>query len=317
MKYRLCVGGLALAFAVLSRTPLDAQDRRPLSPQQRNLATHGLAVTPFFEGWYPNANGTYTVSFGYFNRNREEVVSLPVGPDNFIEPAEFDGTQPTLFSPRRDQGVFTITMPGEFAESGGRVVWTITAHGVTHSVPGRIGVSAYALSHGAMAMGSLPPMLKLSRDGLELWGPMSTSGDPATDPVALEGEGPIGSVRNPLPRTASVGTPLTLTIWVADRFEPEARGVGSDRERIIPGVKWYTHQGPAPAKFGEESEPDEDGEGAEPEPDEDGEATTTATFSEPGTYVLRVRVDSFNDLEGSPGDQCCWTNGYISVTVSP
>ena len=63
--------------------------------------------------------------------------------------------------------------------------------------------------------------------------------------------------------------------------------------------------------------PGEDGEGEEPEPNEDGEATTTATFSEPGTYVLRVRVDSFSQLEGSPGDQCCWTNGYISVTVSP
>ena len=79
MRYRVCVGGLALALAVLSWTPLDAQDRRPLSAQQRNLATHGLAVTPFFEGWYPNANGTYTVSFGYFNRNREEVVHVPVG----------------------------------------------------------------------------------------------------------------------------------------------------------------------------------------------------------------------------------------------
>ena len=317
MKYLVCVGGLALVLAVLSWAPLDAQDSRPLSPQQRNMSAGGLAVSPFFEGWYPNANGTYTLSFGYFNRNREEVVHLPVGPDNFIEPAEFNGTQPTLFSPRRDQGVFTVTLPGDFAESGGRVVWTITAHGVTHSVPGRIGVDYYALSHGAMAMGSLPPMLKLRRNGPELWGMMSTTGNPATDPVALEGEGPIGSVRNLLPRAASVGTPLTLTIWVADRFNPEARGIGSDRERITPGVKWYTHQGPSPAEFGEEPEPGEDGEGEEPEPDEDGEATTTATFSEPGTYVLRVRVDSFSPLEGSPGDQCCWTNGYISVTVSP
>ena len=173
------------------------------------------------------------------------------------------------------------------------------------------------VSHGAMAIGSLPPMLKLRRNGPELWGPMSTTGDPATDPVALEGEGPIGSVRNPLPRTASVGTPMTLTIWVADRFEPEARGEGSDRARLIPGVAWYTHQGPSPAEFGEEPEPDEDDESDEPVPEGDIEATTTATFSEPGTYVLRVRVDSFNDIEGSPGDQCCWTNGYISVTVSP
>ena len=315
MTYRVCVGCLALALAVLSRAPLDAQDRRPLSAQQRNLAAGGLAVSPYFEGWYRNANGTYTVSFGYFNRNREEVVSLPVGPDNFIEPSEFNGTQPTLFSPRREVGVFTVTMAGDFAESGGRVVWTINAHGVRHEVPGRIGVGAYNLSHGAMAMGSLPPVLKLRRNGPELWGVMSTTGNPATDPVALEGEGPIGSVRNPLPMTASVGTPLTLTVWAVDRLDPGARGEGSDRVQITPGVAWYTHQGPSPAEFGEPD--DEDGEGNEPEPDEDGETTTTATFSEPGTYMLRVRVDNFNPLEGSPGDQCCWTNGYISVTVSP
>ena len=261
---------------------------------------------PFFRGWYPNSNGTYTLSFGYFNRNREEVVHLPLGPNNYIEPAEFDGGQPTFFPPRREAGVFTVTLPGNLAESGTRVVWTITANGVTHSVPGRIGVAYYALSHGAMAMGSLPPMLKFRRNGPELWGPETTTGDPRRDPVALEGEGPIGSVGNLLPMTASVGTPLALTIWVADRFESEARGVGSDRARLTPGVTWYTHQGPSPVAFGEE-----------PEPEQDGEATTTATFSEPGTYVLRVRVDNFNPLDSSSGDQCCWTNGYISVTVSP
>jgi hypothetical protein len=310
MKYRVCVRGLALVLAVLSGTSLVAQDRRQpsrqLVPQQRNLATHGLAVSPFFEGWYPNSNGTYTLSFGYFNRNREEVVQAPIGPDNFIEPADFNGGQPTVFLRRRQVGVFTVTLPGDFAEGDGRVIWTITANGVTHSVPGRIGVSAYQLSHGAMAMGSLPPMLKLSPDGPELWGPMSTFGDPAEDPVALEGEGPIGSVGNPLPMAASVGAPLTLTVWVADRLDPEARGIGSDRVRVTPGVTWYTHQGHSLVEFGQD-----------PEPDEDGEATTTATFSEPGTYVLRVRVDNFNPLDSTPGDQCCWTNGYSSVTVSP
>ena len=104
MKHRACVGCLALAFAVLSWAPLDAQDRRPLSPQQRNMSAGGLAISPFFEGWWANANGTYTVSFGYFNRNREVTENIPVGPNNFIEPAEFNGTQPTIFSPRRDMG---------------------------------------------------------------------------------------------------------------------------------------------------------------------------------------------------------------------
>ncbi len=39
--------------------------------------------------------------------------------------------------------------------------------------------------------------------------------------------------------------------------------------------------------------------------------------SEPSAYVLRVHVDNFSPLEVSSGDQCCWTNGYSSVTASP
>jgi len=25
--------------------------------------------------------------------------------------------------------------------------------------------------------------------------------------------------------------------------------------------------------------------------------------------------DNFNPMDSTPGDQCCWTNGYVSVTV--
>ncbi len=307
-----------MALAFLSGTPLSAQDQqkpiKQLVPQQRNPVTHGLAISPYFEGWYQNSNGTYTVSFGYFNRNLEEVVYVPIGPNNFIEPAEFDGGQTTLFSPKRQRGVFTVTLPGHFAENGGRVVWTITANGVTHSVPGKIGVPAYALSHDAMALGSLPPMLKLHPDGPELWGPMSTDGNPATDPVAIEGEGPIGSARNPLQMTASIGTPLTLTVWVADRLDQEVPGrLGANKwnnqVRLATNVTWHTHQGPSLIEFSEENGPVSS---------EDGAITTTATFKNPGTYILRVQVDNFNVLlDSSSRSQCCWTNGYINVKVSP
>ena len=34
----------------------------------------GQTVTPVFEGWYRNPDGTFSISFGYFNRNAEEVV---------------------------------------------------------------------------------------------------------------------------------------------------------------------------------------------------------------------------------------------------
>ena len=48
-----------------------------------------------------------------------------------------------------------------------------------------------------------------------------------------------------------------------------------------------------------------------------GTASVYATFSEPGEYLMRARVDNFNSSDSSSGDQCCWTNAYIRVTVTP
>ena len=64
-------------------------------------SARGGTVTPSFEGWYRNPDGSYTLSFGYFNRNTEEIVSIPIGPDNFIEPGDPDQGQPAVFLPQR------------------------------------------------------------------------------------------------------------------------------------------------------------------------------------------------------------------------
>ena len=45
--------------------------------------------------------------------------------------------------------------------------------------------------------------------------------------------------------------------------------------------------------------------------------TTTATFEQPGEYLVRVRADNFGRVDSSSGNQCCWTNGYLKVTVTP
>jgi hypothetical protein len=267
------------------------------------LVASGLAVSPFFEGWYENPDGSYSLSFGYFNRNREQALTLPVGPDNFIEPAEYNGSQPTLFGPGRGTGVFTVTVPADYVRDGGRVVWTLRSDGVTpHSVPGKVGVEAYRLSHGPMAMGSFAPVLKLSADGPELWGPMTVAGDARQRSTWEDGRTPRGSLGDPVPLSASVGSPLTLTVWVGDRLAPDA-----EREPVRAGVTWFTHQGPTAALFVED----------EPEPDDTGRASTTVRFVEPGEYLLRVRADNFNPVDSTPADQCCWTNGYLRVTVRP
>jgi hypothetical protein len=48
----------------------------------------------------------------------------------------------------------------------------------------------------------------------------------------------------------------------------------------------------------------------------DGKSTTTATFSAAGEYVLRAQINDFSG-EGGGGNQCCWTNVLVEVSVTP
>ena len=126
---------LLLALLLWQATPTNAQV--PLGVH----SARGLTVTPAYEGWYENADGTYSISFGYFNRNFEEFVDIPVGPDNSIEPQEFNGDQPAHFAPRRHWGVFAIKVPADFGAQ--RVRWTLNVNGQTFSIPGHLDPVSY------------------------------------------------------------------------------------------------------------------------------------------------------------------------------
>ena len=47
-----------------------------------------------------------------------------------------------------------------------------------------------------------------------------------------------------------------------------------------------------------------------------GPMSTEAMFSEPGEYVLRVRANDASGVSGAGHSQCCWTNGFVKVTVT-
>ncbi|HXV86915.1 MAG TPA: hypothetical protein VD793_09460, partial [Gemmatimonadales bacterium] len=79
----------------------------PLAPERAS----GQTVTPVFEGWYRNPDGSFSLSFGYFNRNGKEALEIPVGPDNSFQPGEANQGQPTHFEPRRHWGVFAVRVP--------------------------------------------------------------------------------------------------------------------------------------------------------------------------------------------------------------
>ena len=294
---RIFVGGLTAAMLIGSPS-LEAQlGKRPLAP----LPANGLRVAPFFDGFYKNEDGTVTLSFGFSNLNLTEVIEIPHGPDNFIAPAEFDGRQPTVFEPpgaraeepptrrQRNRGVFTVTVPADFRDD---VVWTLVNQERSFSVPANAQSSAYQLQW-PMAMGSQPPLVRFSPDG------------PA-------GRGPTGIDAEPL--SASVDTPISLSVWIHDDSVREEEPVAVRRRRADPdepipalNVTWFKHTGPGSVVFSSHTEPIAETEGM---------ATTTVTFDQPGDYLIRVRADNFGRVDSTPGDQCCWTNGYVKVTVT-
>ena len=62
---------------------------------------YGQSVIGAFEGWYQNTDGSFTMLVGYFNRNNQEHLNIPVGPNNQILPGAPDRGQRTHFLPRR------------------------------------------------------------------------------------------------------------------------------------------------------------------------------------------------------------------------
>jgi hypothetical protein len=254
----------------------------------------GQPIAPVFDGWYANPDGTYTFQFGFFNFNREGTVHVPLGEANFITPREFDsGMQPTFFAvepDRRQEGAFTVTVPTEFGD-GRDLVWSLTAGGQTYTVPAHVGVTAYQLDYAARAGGSTAPLIGF-------------------DESQPPGQFPEGIVaRESL--TGRVGEPVTITVWTRDPSERPDDDTRPDAGATIPvGLTPFTHQGPAPATF----DPSE----GEVGPDEGNSWwSTNATFSEPGEYMVRIRADNWTARDSSGGNQCCWSNAYVRVVVTP
>ena len=245
----------------------------------------GLSISPVYEGWYENHDGTFSLSFGYYNRNFEEIVDLPHGAANRLEPAAFDGAQPTSFHPRRHWGVFTVKVPADFGDQA--VVWTIDFRRERYSIPGRLHLDwRIDALDGEAETGNTPPVLAFAEDGPRAAGPGGPWG------------GPVEGV---------VGTPVALTVWAWDDGRARGSIARAGRTGVPVTLTWFKHQGPGDVTFDE---------GTATVPVEGGKATTMATFSEPGNYVLRVRANDASGVSTAGHSQCCWTNGFVRVTVT-
>lgn len=269
-----CVG---VALATTAGSPASAQ--LPL----RLTGSSGRTVTPVFEGWYPNADGSVSLSFGYFNRNLEEVVVVPLGDGNRIGPGPIDQGQPTYFEPGRHWGVFAVKVPAGTLE----VTWTLTNRGETFDIPGhqRRNWRIDALE-GEAGAGNTPPVIRFDVDG----------------PGA---SGPLGMRAGP--RVAKAGAPIELSVWATDDGRSSGSVATAGRGSVPVTVTWFTHQGPAPVKFTPATARI---------PAAGGSASTTAVFAEPGEYILRVRANDASGVSGAGHAQCCWTNGFLMVSVT-
>src|SRR5262249_51558318 len=128
---RRLVGVAAIAVLGLA-APLGVTAQLPLT----TLKSTGQTVSPAYEGWYRNPDGTFTLSFGYYNRNASEVIEIPIGKNNFVSPGPENQGQPAEFQPRRNWGVFGVRVPADFGKK--EVTWTLTFRNVTYAIPGSL-----------------------------------------------------------------------------------------------------------------------------------------------------------------------------------
>lgn len=259
----------------------------------------GGSVTGAFEGWFPNADGTFTLLVGYMNRNLTETLDIAIGPGNRIEPGGPDKGQPTHFSPRRQYGMFTLVVPKDFAATTKQLQWTLTANGQTTVIPLALHPEYQVDPQRDVSTGNTPPVLRFAKGGAAMQGPVK--------PLSSGGVGATYSGR--------VGQPVELRAFIADDMLADPGAVpgvpasGSAATEQPPlSVTWSKFRGPGVVSFKDARPPVAQAT--------DGAATTTAVFSAAGDYVLRVAANDASG-EGGGGFQCCWTSAYARVTVKP
>ena len=241
----------------------------------------GRSVTGAYEGWYPNPDGTSTMLIGYYNRNTKEILDIPTGPNNRIEPGGPDQGQPTQFLPRRQWGVFTIVVPKDFGDK--RLTWTITANGQTTSIPLNLN-PLWVVAPFKDASGNAAPVVRFEPGGRTLEGP------PRGIAQALKG---------------AVGEAIALTAWVTDENSTRAQRGGGRGGTAPVSISWSVFRGPADIAF----------DNARPRVEPDGKAAVTAKFGVPGEYILRLQANNLTG-DGGGGFQCCWTNVHVKVNVA-
>jgi len=310
----------------------------PAFSQTRFTYSKGQSVSPAYEGWMPNEDGSFSLYFGYMNTNWQEEFDIPVGPENSIDPGGPDRGQPTHFYPRRNPFLFTIRVPKEFGNQ--ELIWTLTTHGKTEKAYASLKTD-YQIDKQVIStevggdFGSLrdelrtniPPELELegeARRSVKVGAPLTVvalAGDPDNLPARRDGKPQpphpgmpaSGDTQKPAARAASASTSANSTNLVY-------RTPSSLVPTSGPGLRlsWIVYRGKASAvtfspeqmKTWTDSRSWANSPWSPPfnipEPPPDGKWVTQVTFQEPGAYVLRAVAS----------DGSLFTYENVTVTVS-
>lgn len=285
----------------------------PLSAVAESYQT-GQHVEPAYEGWRPNPDGTFSLMFGYMNENWLEEPDVPVGENNSFSPGDPDRGQPTHFLPRRNRFNFEVVVPADWGDR--ELVWTLNVNGVERK--------AYATLQQDYQV-----------DNIVIASETGSLGAGTSSPESRANTPPVVTVLGDSIRTVRVGEPLELLTKVEDDGLPKARRESTISERALKArmmrpptritvgkvnglfLSWNVYRGAGEVTFDPPlPKPWEDTRTSAnspwgalwlpPEVPEDGIYEVTATFDEPGTYILWSRAD----------DGGLYNDGYITVNVT-
>jgi len=275
--------------------------------QSQSSYDSGRGISPAYEGWVLNDDGSYTLLFGYMNENWKQELNVPIGPENSFSPGLADRGQPTHFLPRRNRNVFGIKVAADFE---GELVWTlINGEGVTQTAYGSL-LKDYVLE----------PITIMSESGTVAGG-FNNSDDVQTNMP------PTASLHGDSMRTVRVGQPLQLEVTIVDDGKPDYRTYRryapldedeTPRQRLEKALRppirgtvdrvvgmtfsWFVYRGsgelsydPLQVKTWEDTRAFQNSPWSPywnpPDMQEDGVVRTEIIFHEAGEYVLRGRAD--------------------------
>lgn len=292
-RQRLALAALLVAAAAATNVAPRAQQ-----------PTTGLNVAPVYEGWEQNADGSFDLIFGYFNRNWNEWIDVPVGSANSIEPGGPDHGQPTHFLPRRNQFQFRVRVPKDFGTK--ELVWTLTSNGKTEKAYGTLKPD-YVVNATVMAAN------------------FGAGGQTGTMPDLAGNVAPILTVDGERTRRVQAGDAVTLVAVATDDGKPRTRPMQAlvNGARTVPNsaaglrLVWLKYRGAGEVAFDPPQfsawEDTRDGANSPwavgwrtPPVPADNRWETRATFKTPGTYVLRVAAH----------DGALMTTEHVTVVVS-